>query len=494
VNIALHDISAAAPAYEPARLDEAEAAFQGQYPAFDPDGDLATLRHQEYARLDENGHVYLDHTGGALYASSQIEEHVKLLRRRVLGNPHSNSPASLASTRLVEQTRQHVRRFFNAPEGDYLCVFTANASAALRLIGESYRFAHTGTFALTADNHNSVNGIREFARRKGAGIVCVPITAPDLRIERGTLTRVLTGADPKARNLLAFPAQSNFSGVQHELDIVQEARGAGWDVLLDISAFAPTNPFDVRAVGADFVALSFYKIMGFPTGVGCLLMRRDRLDTLSRPWFAGGTITIASVAADAHYLRQDEGGWEDGTVDYLNLPAVTIGLRYINRVGLSQIHQRVACLTQWLLGALGGLRHSNGRPIVRIYGPRSLPGRGGTVAFSMYDRDGLPIDDVRVQELANRANISLRTGCFCNPGAGEAAYQLGGEHMQVWFGRAEPVSYAEFRDQIRRRYGRFPSAIRISVGLATNFADVYRLLCFLQQFVDRSVAEIDRAR
>ena len=58
--------------------------------------------------------------------------------------------------------------FFNAPPDEYLCIFTANASAALRLVGESYRFAPGGTFALTFDNHNSVNGIREFARRKGA--------------------------------------------------------------------------------------------------------------------------------------------------------------------------------------------------------------------------------------------------------------------------------------------------------------------------------------
>jgi selenocysteine lyase/cysteine desulfurase len=59
----------------------------------------------------------------------------------------------------VERARRVVREFFNAPPEDYLCVFTANASAALRLVGESYRFAPGSTFALTTDNHNSVNGI-----------------------------------------------------------------------------------------------------------------------------------------------------------------------------------------------------------------------------------------------------------------------------------------------------------------------------------------------
>ena len=115
-------------------------------------------------------------------------------------------------------------------------------------------------------------------------------------------------------------------------------------------------------VRPDFAALSFYKIIGFPTGIGCLLMRRDRVGVLSRPWFAGGTITIASVAGDGHYLRRDEAAFEDGTVDYLNLPAVTAGLAHIDRVGLDAIHRRAGCLTGWLLEALGGLRHQGGRP------------------------------------------------------------------------------------------------------------------------------------
>ena len=478
--------------YESLRLSEAEADFNRRYPEFDSDGALAELRRLEYARLDEGGQIYLDYTGGGLHAVSQIEAHAELLRGRVLGNPHSNSPTSLASTGLVEGARRAVREFFNAPPEDYLCVFTANASAALRLVGESYRFAPGGTFALTADNHNSVNGIREFARRQGAAVVYVPVTPPELRLDRAAMSRVLQAAQPGARNLLAFPAQSNFSGAQHPLDLVEEAHAAGWDVLVDAAAFAPTNRFDVARVRPDFAAVSFYKIMGFPTGIGCLLMRRDRFEVLSRPWFAGGTITIASVAGDGHYLHRDEAAFEDGTVDYLNLPAVTSGLGHIDRVGLDAIHRRAGCLTGWLLETLAGLRHQDGRPLVQIHGPRGTAERGGTVTFSMQDRNGRPIDDLRVEELANRAGISLRTGCFCNPGAAEAAHRLGAEHMRKWFGRGEPVSYRDLRDLLRFEHGRFPSAIRISVGVATNFADAYRFLCFLQAFVDRSVAEIDR--
>ncbi len=169
--------------YEPAHLDEAEADFRHRFPEFDPDGALGELRRVEYARLDEGDHIYLDYTGGGLHAASQIDRHIELLRTGVLGNPHSNSPASRGSTELVERTRRDVLKFFNTPEDEYFCVFTANASAALRLVGESYGFGPGGTLALSADNHNSVNGVREFAKRKGARVAYVPVRAPELRID-----------------------------------------------------------------------------------------------------------------------------------------------------------------------------------------------------------------------------------------------------------------------------------------------------------------------
>jgi molybdenum cofactor sulfurtransferase len=478
-------------AVAPSPVAGAEADFLRQYPDFDPDGVLAELRRLEYGRLDAGHHVYLDYTGAGLHAASQIQAHFELLQAGVLGNPHSNSPASQAATELVERTRGAVRAFFNASPDDYLCIFTANATGALRLVGESYRFAPGTTFALTADNHNSVNGIREFARRQGAEILYAPVRAPDLRLDRPATTRILRAARPGAHNLFAFPAQSNFSGVQHPLDLIDEAHAEGWDVLVDVAAFAPTNRFDAARIRPDFATISFYKIMGFPTGVGCLLMRRDRLDTMARPWFAGGTVTIASVQGDGHYLRDDEAAFEDGTVDYLNLSSVTTGLQHIRQIGLDDIHRRVEYLTSWMLDALSGLRHHNGRRLVDIHGPRGTEARGGTITFSMRDRDGLPVDDLRVQELANEANISLRTGCFCNPGAAEAAHHLSRDDLRRWFGRRDAVSYLEFRDQVRRRHDQFPSAIRISFGVASNFADADRLVAFLQEFVDRSVAELD---
>jgi selenocysteine lyase/cysteine desulfurase len=60
-------------------------------------------------------------------------------------------------------------------------------------------------------------------------------------------------------------------------------------VLLDAAAFVPTNRLDLQVHSPDFVVMSFYKMFGYPTGVGCLLVRNETLATLRRPWFGGGT-------------------------------------------------------------------------------------------------------------------------------------------------------------------------------------------------------------
>ena len=71
---------------------------------------------------------------------------------------------------------------------------------------------------------------------------------------------------------------------------------------------------------------------------------------------AGGTITVASVQGDKYYLAEGPSAFEDGTLDYLAIPAVEIGLQFIEAIGLDVIHKRVRCLTGWLLEQLVSLK------------------------------------------------------------------------------------------------------------------------------------------
>ena len=95
-------------------------AFLQAYPEFAATSRLDALRSLEYGRLDAHGHVYLDYTGGGLYADSQIRDHLALIGGQVFGNPHSKNLTSLAMGELVEQTRARVLSYFNASPDEYV--------------------------------------------------------------------------------------------------------------------------------------------------------------------------------------------------------------------------------------------------------------------------------------------------------------------------------------------------------------------------------------
>jgi selenocysteine lyase/cysteine desulfurase len=466
-------------------MEGALSGFLGACPTYEATRHIDGLRANEYGRLDDHRHIYLDYTGGGLYADNQLRQHVALLAVNVYGNPHSSNPTSLAMTHLVEQARDYVYEFFNVSPDEYAAIFTPNASGALKLVGESYPFGAGDQYLLTFDNHNSVNGIREFARARGGQTNYVPVVLPDMRVDEAQLADYLDRARPGGHNLFAYPAQSNFSGVQHPLEWIGQAQARGWDVVLDAAAFVPTNCLDLSRWKPNYVPISFYKMFGYPTGVGCLLARRDSLAKLQRPWFAGGTITVASVQGDKYYMAEGEAAFEDGTPNYLTIPAVEIGLRHIAAIGIDSIHDRVRCLTGWLLDNLLGLQHSNGESLVRIYGPLDTQLRGGTVTMNFYDPQGQFFDHRLIEAEANKVNISLRTGCFCNPGGGEIALGLSQTELVACFNQPEErLTLDDFRVCID---GKSSGAVRVSVGLVSDFSDVYHFLQFARSFIDASV-------
>ena len=506
------------------RLPE-PAGFLSAYPGYRGTALLDRLRATEYSYLDAAGHVYLDYAGAGLPAQAQLAAHAERLRGGVFGNPHSENPASAASTELVERARRAVLAHFNAPPGvrrhlhperhrrvpagrGDLPVRPADPTgpdAGQSQLGQR----HPGVRRLARRGH-PVRAV-QLARAAGGRRRDPPGTGPAPAgpagrglaggaLRRGALGRpgmarpaaaaagrgggqgrgrpvatLSAAAVPRRRGLLAYPAQSNFSGVQHPLRWIQTAHEHGYDVLLDAAAYVPSNRLDLSVVKPDFVPVSWYKVLGYPTGVGCLIARREVLGWLWRPWFAGGSVHIASVQGDWHALAPDEARFEDGTVSFLQIPDLEAGLAWVNGIGIDRIHQRVMCLTGWLLDRLAALRHDNGEPMARIYGPAGTRDRGGTVAFNLLDPGGRVVDERAVARAA-AAGISIRTGCFCNPGATEGAFQL---TKADW--RRAQRGPARTMDQYVGLLG-LPSAgaLRASVGLPSNVDDVERFLAFLE--------------
>lgn len=437
--------------------------------------DFAALRRREFARLDAQQHCYLDYTGSALYGVSQLRAHAQLLESGLFGNPHSDSRPSRASTRLIEQMREQVLRFLGVDESSHVVCFTANSSAAIKLVAESYPFGRQRRLLLSADNHNSVNGMREYARHAGAAVHVLPL---DAQLQLDDSLSHLHHAAQHGAGLLAFPAQSNFSGALHPLELVQQARELGFDVLLDCAAYLPSHALSLRECPADFAVLSFYKLFGYPSGLGALVLRREALQRLQRPWFAGGTVRYASVQADRHRLHEGAEAFEDGTPDFLGIAALPAGFDLLAEVGMGRLQTHVASLGQALQQQLLSLRHADGAPLVRLYGPQSPRDRGGVLTFNVLDSQGRALPYALVEQAAAAAGIALRGGCFCNPGAAEQAFAPGAD-LNLCLERLD----ADFTPQrLADCTGREAGAVRASLGLANDAADVARLVALVAGF------------
>jgi molybdenum cofactor sulfurtransferase len=438
------------------------------------------IRQYEYGNLDLQGQIYLDHTGGNLYPKSILEKHHSLLSNVILGNPHSTNPTSVISTGYIEEARSKVLEFFNA--SDYTCVFTQNASAALKIVGESYPFDTGSTLVLLSDNHNSVNGIREYCNRKGGRTVYSQVQYEDLMINEETLKNHLCNNLIAKNNLFAFPAQSNVSGVKHDLKWIEYAHERGWDVLLDAAAFVPTSKLDLKIHQPDYVSVSFYKIFGYPTGIGCLLIKNSAYAKLVKPWFAGGTVTLVSVISQEKFLTSGHERFEDGTLNYTNLPAISFGIDYIKSIGIEKINKRVQSLITYVTTALKKLHHDNGLPVVKIFGPDTMNHRGGNIVMNFLDIDGEPFPFQMIEEMANEKMISIRSGCFCNPGIDEINNCITNDEISKYFMSRDQGDYFDMIHFLHKMRG----ATRLSVGIATNTADLDKFVELISQLINRN--------
>ena len=373
-------------------------------------------------------------------------------------------------------------RYFNTTAAEYAVIFTPNATGACRLVAEAYPWGRRTRFVLTADNHNSVHGIREYAQARGAHVAYAGLSGTELRISAADVTRRARpgsrrqgrGCSPTRRSPTSAACSTRWAGCGRP-------RTPGTTCCSTRRLLPGTNRLDLSAVRPEFVAMSWYKVFGFPTGVGCLLARRDALARLRRPWFSGGTILAASAQGGWHRMLDDEAGFEDGTVNFLSIPDVTTGIDWISGIGVDLIHQRVSMLTGWLLECLGRMRHSNGAPLVRLYGPSSVEARGGTVALNFLDPAGQVVDERAVARDAADAGISLRTGCFCNPGAGERAFGLTREVLRARRLRVHGAGMSSVDDYLSLVGLPTGGAVRVSLGVASTLADVDAFLDFAER-------------
>lgn len=487
-------------------------------------GRINDIRDKEFPNLQDI--VYLDHTGCTLYAKSQLQSYHEDLLKNTYGNPHSSCLSSELSSQMIEDIRQDILYFFNTTSETYQVIFTSNASNALKLVAENFTFnteasegnsAGCGSwFVYLQDNHTSVVGIRANASSKGARIR--PITHEEslrtkLNLECGDyISPEVDHGDEFAKfnNLFAFPAMSNFSGRKYPLgwiDFVQNnspfskkwSHGK-WFVILDAASFVSTSRLDLATYQPDFIPISFYKLFGFPTGLGALLVSVRGSDALKKTYFGGGTVSAYSSDTNFHVFRpalQDR--YKDGTPPFLEILSLRYGFEMLakltvtpNKLTMDLVGQHTFCLAHFVYHKLKGLRHYNGQEACRLYsdtGHKTSSDQGPIINFNILRSNGDYVGYSEVSSLAAIYNIHLRTGCFCNVGACQHFLKLTSAQLESNLKAGHVCG-----DEIDLIDGRPTGSVRISFGYMSDLSDAKRFISFIEEgFIEKLCAASSRS-
>jgi molybdenum cofactor sulfurtransferase len=455
----------------------------------------------EFQRVE--GQHYLEHAGATLYSEKQLQEIARQLCNNLYANPHARNLSSKLTEDAVDIVRYEILTHFKTNPQEYSVIFTSGTTAALKLIAESFSYGSdcgtNGRFVYLQDNHTSVLGMRAYAK----AMKC--ITFDDAFNALSCDTGSGEGKDD-CNSLFVFPAQSNFSGVKYPVAWIERVqRGAlnrlleqdcrNWFVALDASSYVATNELDLSTIKPDFVTISFYKIFGYPTGLGALLVRNSSCHVLKKRYFGGGTVLMAQTLENTAVLRDVvHERFEDGTVPFLSILALKEGFNTIKRLNLTfdLISKHTFSLAQYVYRNLLCLHHANGRPVVVLYHDtpfENLCDQGAIVNFNVLRDDGEHVGYAEVLHFANLYGIHLRTGCFCNPGACQYFLKLSPEDVKRHFNAGHVCG-----DQHDLVDGCPTGSVRISFGYMSTKKDADQLLemidnCFVSKPAIRRIPQ-----
>lgn len=210
-----------------------------------------------------------------------------------------------------------------------------------------------------------------------------------------------------------------------------------------------------------------------------MLVRKDAFHKLKKRWFAGGTVRLAAVMPPHHILAHDYERFENGTINYLDIPAITNGLRFIKSIGIKRLSERISSLVDYIIPKITDISYSSGNPVVKVFGSEQrINMGGGTIIMSFFDAEGGLIPFEEVESAANKRMISIRSGCFCNPGIDEVNNCITTDELASYFTSHEDGNYHEMISYLNKMRG----TIRLSVGMATNHKDLDTFVEFVESF------------
>ena len=348
------------------------------------------------------------------------------------------STASQQMTAMFEASYDTIAQFVGAPGPASIALYrntTEAINSVMYTLLTEFRDGDNVVTTLMEHNSNYVpwyGMCREILPRLGRRVE-YRLARFDPRTGELDLDHLASLIDARTK-LVCCTGASNFLGTRPPLAAIRSlASASGYQqpdgdrrsyLLVDGAQLVPGSFVDVQALGVDYLAFSFHKMLA-PFGIG-VLYAREHLLASARPFLYGGDM-IAEGQVTPERVSYNALPWKyaAGTPNILgavisgqalrllldlaltpNRPAYFGTARPIERSAVQAAMDRVGQWNQLLTGqALAGLGAIGG---ITIYGPRDPARRTSLVAFNLARRD-----PDSVAKALNRAGVESRAGCHC---------------------------------------------------------------------------------
>jgi cysteine desulfurase/selenocysteine lyase len=364
--------------------------------------DVARVR-ADFPILDReiNGHplVYLDSANTSQKPRQVLEVLRNQYERHNANVSRSVHTLGTEATAAYEGARAKVAAFIGARSADEV-VFTKNSSEAINLVAyTSAEFLSLGPgdeiVVSEMEHHSNLVPWQLLCQRTGATLRWFGVT-DEGRLDESHLHDLVN----ERTKLVSVVHMSNILGTINNVSrIVDRAHEVGALVLLDCSQSVPHLPVDVTELGADFIAFTGHKMLG-PTGIGALWGRAELLAGM--PPFLGGGSMIETVTMAKTTFAPPPARFEAGTPPIAEAIALGAAVDYLSALGMQAVHEHEMEITGYALKSLADI------PGVRIFGPPTPEGRGGTVSFGV---DGVHPHDVG--QILDDLGVEVRVGHHC---------------------------------------------------------------------------------
>lgn len=344
-------------------------------------------------------------------------------------NPHTSS--NISSNNLIEEARNFFLDFYKLDSLKYTCVFTHGSTDACKLLSQN--LTKEFPFYYTLDNHNSVLGIAN--------------TWP--------VSKCVSNIDDLPEDCyIAYPAESNFDGSRKFPMSIKNKKCYS---IIDCSKYSTTT-HDFSNTNADFLFFTFYKIFGFPQGLGLLFIKKSSLFLFDKKYFGGGTLD-SIIPHTLNFKEKHFPDWlEDGTLSFLD---IYIAMKCLP-IYFSILNKKIDYLSTIYDYAINSLINKG----YIIYKRSTSDYFSQIITFNHPTLGYKTIENICLSN-----NVIIRTGCFCNTGACSESLNLSSDDLLDFKNSGHTCS-----DNMDIINGKHTGACRISIGIETTLQEIKSLI------------------